>query len=166
MDSEATAPALVIGGPTASGKSALALSLAQETDGEIINADAFQIYRGLPLLTAQPSPLELASVPHQLVGEFEPSELFDAARYLQIARERIAASRAAGRLPILVGGTGLYIRATLYGLTPGLPAPDATLRAGLEARPLEELARELVGTDPDAAHLVDLQNPRRVVRAL
>jgi tRNA dimethylallyltransferase len=166
MPSEETAPAIVIGGPTASGKSALAIRLAQTIGGEIINADAFQLYRGLPLLTAHPTPKELAEVPHQLVGEFEPDEPFDAARYLKIARERIANSRKAGLVPILVGGTGLYIRAVLYGLTAGLPGPDAALRSTLEARPMDELLRELVLADPEAAHLVDLQNPRRVIRAL
>jgi tRNA dimethylallyltransferase len=164
--SEATAPALVIGGPTASGKSTLALALAQEIGGEIINADAFQLYEGLPLLTAQPTPLELAGAPHQLVSEFALDEHFDAARYLKIARERIAASWAAGRTPILVGGTGLYIRATLFGLTAGLPGPDANLRTKLEALPLEELQRQLAVLDPLAVQLIDLKNPRRVVRAL
>lgn len=166
MHSEATAPALVIGGPTASGKSALALAVAREVGGEIINADAFQIYQGLPLLTAQPTARELASVPHQLVGEFALSENFDAARYLKVARERIAASWEAGRPPILVGGTGLYIRAALYGLASGLPGPDADLRVTLESFSLLELQRKLTTLDPQAAHLIDLKNPRRVVRAL
>ena len=166
MHSEASAPALVIGGPTASGKSALALALAERTGGEIINADAFQIYRGLPLLTAQPSPQELTCVPHQLVAEFDLSEPFDAARYLRIARERITRSWAAGRLPILVGGTGLYIRAVLYGLASGLPGPDPVLRTTLESRPIEDLCNELVSLDPLAAELIDLKNPRRVIRAL
>jgi tRNA dimethylallyltransferase len=168
MQSEdpAHAPALVIGGPTASGKSALALALAEQTGGEIINADAFQIYRGLPLLTAQPSAQELARAPHQLIAEFELSEPFDAARYMRIARERIISSWAAGRLPILVGGTGLYIRAVLYGLAAGLPGPDPTLRNALESRPLEDLRLELLALDPQSATLIDLQNPRRVIRAL
>ncbi|RFC41985.1 MAG: tRNA dimethylallyltransferase [Verrucomicrobia bacterium] len=162
----APAPALVIGGPTASGKSTLALELAQKTGAEIINADAFQLYRGLPLLTAQPSPQELALAPHQLVGEFDLAELFDAARYMRLARERIAQSWAAGRPPILVGGTGLYIRSVLYGLSEGLPSPDAALRLDLETRPIADLCRQLVSLDGEAAHTVDLQNPRRVIRAL
>lgn len=166
MQSDANAPALVIGGPTASGKSALALALAEETGGEIINADAFQVYRGLPILTAQPSPEELARVPHQLVAEFEPEEPFDAARYMRIARERIRASWTAGRLPILVGGTGLYIRAVLQGLAEGLPPPDPALRSMLESRTLEDLRTELLRLDPQASALIDLQNPRRVIRAL
>lgn len=166
MDSEAIAPALVIGGPTASGKSALALAVAREVQGEIINADAFQIYQGLPLLTAQPTANEFASVPHQLFGEFALHEQFDAARYLKIARERIAASWKAGRRPILVGGTGLYIRAALYGLAAGLPGPDADLRATLASFSLLELQTKLTELDPQAAYLIDLKNPRRVVRAL
>ena len=155
MDPKESAPALVIGGPTASGKSSLALELAQKTGAEIINADAFQLYRGLPLLTAQPTPQELALAPHQLVGEFDPAELFDAARYLKIARERIAQSWAAGRLPILVGGTGLYIRAVLYGLSEGLPSPDPALRLDLESRSLQELCRQLINLDATAAHRPD-----------
>ena len=100
------------------------------------------------------------------MGEFDPAELFDAARYLKIARERIAQSWAAGRLPILVGGTGLYIRAVLYGLSEGLPSPDPALRLDLESRSLQELCRQLINLDATAAQTVDLQNPRRVIRAL
>lgn len=159
-------PALVIGGPTASGKTALALKVAGKVGGEIINADAFQLYKGLPILTAQPGPEELEKTPHQLFGEFSVSESFDAARYLALARERIARAWAAGRPPILVGGTGLYIRTLLHGFTPGLPGPDPGLRARLETLPLADLAQELVQRDPGAELGVDLQNPRRVVRAL
>jgi len=159
-------PALMIGGPTASGKSAFASQLAAEIGGEIVNADAFQLYGGLPLLTAQPSPEDRARVPHHLFGTFALSETFDAARYAVLAHEQIAAIWKRGNLPLLVGGTGLYLRAVLYGLTSGLPAPDLTLRASLEARPLQELCKELVEQDPQALHSMDLRNPRRVIRAL
>jgi len=161
-----TQPALMIGGPTASGKSAIAVQIALEMDGEILNADAFQIYRGLPLLTAQPDAQEQAGVPHHLLGEFDLREAFDAARYVALAHERIAAIWARGRLPIMVGGTGLYLRSVLYGFSSGLPKPDPELRATLEHRALSDLSRELLEKDPAAAHGVDLQNPRRVIRAL
>ncbi len=159
-------PALVIGGPTASGKSALALELASCIGGEIINADAFQLYAGLSLLTAQPSPAELAKLPHHLFGEISLSETFDAARFRAVALERIAECRSRGRPPILVGGTGMYLKAILYGLSSGLPGPEPKLRASLEARGLEELRAELLLRDPSAAHSIDLLNPRRVIRAL
>ena len=159
-------PALVIGGPTASGKTDVALQIAARVGGEIINADAFQLYKGLPLLTAQPSPEDLEKIPHQLVGEFSLAEPFDAARYLALARERIARAWEAGRPPILAGGTGLYIRTLLYGFTPGLPGPDPDLRARLETLPLSDLTGDLVERDPEARLGVDLQNPRRVIRAL
>ncbi len=159
-------PSLVIGGPTASGKTQLALEIAQRCGGAIINADAFQIYRGLPLLTAQPTAEELAQAPHHLVGEIPLSQSFDAACYLALARERLTQCRATGRLPILVGGTGLYIKALLYGLSEGLPGPDANLRADLEQQPLDALRTRLATLDPEAIATVDLQNPRRVIRAL
>jgi len=159
-------PALMIGGPTASGKSAFAARLAAEIGGEIVNADAFQLYCGLPLLTAQPSAEERARVPHHLVGEFGLGETFDVARYVELARKRIEDVWARGRLPLLVGGTGLYLRSVLYGLSSGLPAPDAALRSTLEGRALADLRRELVELDAQAVVSVDLQNPRRVIRAL
>ncbi|NBV86049.1 MAG: tRNA (adenosine(37)-N6)-dimethylallyltransferase MiaA [Verrucomicrobia bacterium] len=159
-------PALVIGGPTASGKSAFAIQLASKIGGEIVNADAFQLYRGLPLLTAQPSPEERAQATHHLFGVLALKETVDAARYAALAHEQIAAIWKRGKLPLLVGGTGLYLRTVLYGFTPGLPAPNTTLRAALEARPLQELCSELLEKDPQARHCLDLRNPRRVIRAL
>ena len=159
-------PDLIIGGPTASGKTAVALAVAEACGGEIIGADAFQLYRGLSLLTAQPSPQERRRVPHHLVGEFDLGETLDVTRYLQVVREKIRQIRAADRVSILVGGTGLYIRTVLFGLAEGLPSPDAALRHELESRPLEALQNQLKELDPQAALEVDLQNPRRVIRAL
>lgn len=159
-------PALVIGGPTASGKTDLAIALAQRLGGDIVNADAFQLYAGLPLLTAQPSCAQKALVPHHLFGEMSLGETLDAASYAQRARERIRHCWEQGRPPILVGGSGLYLRAILRGLSQGLPAPDPSLRARLEALPLEALCAQLSTRDPDAMKQVDLKNPRRVIRAL
>jgi tRNA dimethylallyltransferase len=159
-------PTLVIGGPTASGKSSLALRLAERTGAEIIGADAFQVYRGLPILTAQPDAEFLSRAPHHLVGELDPVYAFDVVQYLALARERIAAVRARGKPAVLVGGTGLYIRAVLNGLSDDLPPPQPQLRATMEQTPLAELVRQLLERDPSAEYLLDLRNPRRVMRAL
>jgi len=159
-------PALVIGGPTASGKTGLAISLAQRLRGAVINGDAFQLYAGLPVLTAQPSAAQRALVPHHLFGEIPLNASMDVASYAKLAKERIRRCWQEGRPPILVGGSGLYLRAVLQGLTQGLPGPDLELRARLEARPLQALCAELAGLDPEAARNMDLQNPRRVIRAL
>jgi tRNA dimethylallyltransferase len=159
-------PALVIGGPTASGKSALAVSIAKSLGGAIVNGDAFQLYAGLPILTAQPSAAQRAVVPHHLYGEIRAEESVDAVSYERLARERIRACWKAGCPPVLVGGSGLYLRAILRGLARGLPPPDPELRARLEARPLGELCAQLADLDPASAQNVDLKNPRRVIRAL
>jgi tRNA dimethylallyltransferase len=165
-DAALAQPALVIGGPTASGKTDLALAAARAIDGDVINADAFQLYEGLPLLTAQPSPEQRASVPHHLFAELPLSASCDAAAYARLARERIRLCWLRGRPPVLVGGSGLYLRSILRGLSEGLPPPDPQLRARLETRPLQELCTELAVLDPEAVRYLDLQNPRRVIRAL
>lgn len=159
-------PALVIGGPTASGKTALALSVALKIGGAIVNADAFQLYAGLPILTAQPTPEQFDAAPHHLFGEIPLHVPVDAAAYARLARERIRSCWRLGCPPILVGGSGLYLRAVIRGLADGLPPPDPGLRAKLEGRPLSELCAELAGLDPESAQTIDLQNPRRVIRAL
>jgi tRNA dimethylallyltransferase len=155
----------IIAGPTAVGKSALAVAVAERCGGEIIGADAFQIYRGLDILTAKPSAELRARVPHHLVGGIPLTQAFDVAQHLTLARERIEEIRARGRVPIVVGGTGLYLRALMCGLAE-LPPADPALRAGLEARPLGQLQQELASLDPEGARRIDLQNPRRVIRAL
>ena len=150
-------------GPTAVGKSVLAVEFAERVGGEIVGADAFQIYAGLDTLNAKPSPELRARVPHHLVGEVPLSASFDVAQWLTRARESIAAISARGRVPVVCGGTGLYIRALTHGLAP-LPGADATLRASLEKEPLPSLVERLLSLDP--ASTVDLRNPRRVIRAL
>ncbi|MEO6784879.1 MAG: tRNA (adenosine(37)-N6)-dimethylallyltransferase MiaA, partial [Chthoniobacteraceae bacterium] len=157
-----SAPFFVLG-PTAVGKSRLAVELAERVGGEIIGADAFQIYAGLDLLSAKPSAELRARVPHHLVGEVPLAARFDVAQWLARARECIASVTARGRVPIVCGGTGLYIRALTRGLAP-LPGADAALRATLEKEPLVTLAARLLSLDP--ASTVDMRNPRRVIRAL
>jgi tRNA dimethylallyltransferase len=154
---------IYVTGPTAVGKSEIAVEVALRFGGEVVSADAFQVYRGLDVLTAKPDPAALARVPHHLIGEVPLDETFDAARFRALAAARIADIVARGRVPVVVGGTGLYVRALTHGLA-DLPGADATLRAQLENQPLEELAAELRRLDPDAR--IDFQNPRRVVRAL
>ena len=141
------------------------MEVAERCRGEIIGADAFQIYRGLDILTAKPSAELRARVPHHLVGEIPLTQHLDVALYLDLARERIAEVHRRHRIPIVVGGTGLYLRALIRGLA-DLPGADAALRAELEARPLADLQRQLAELDPEGAASVDLKNPRRVIRAL
>jgi tRNA dimethylallyltransferase len=158
-------PIFVIAGPTAAGKSEIAVEVAERCGGEIVGADAFQVYRGLDILTAKPAPALTARVRHHLIGEVPLALAFDVAQYLALASERIAEIHARGRCPIVVGGTGLYLRALAHGLA-DLPKADASLRAELEKLPPAELNRRLAELDPAAAAQLDLKNPRRVIRAL
>jgi tRNA dimethylallyltransferase len=152
-------------GPTASGKSAVALALAEKVGGEIISVDSMQVYRGLDIGTAKPSAGERALVPHHLIDIVELTEPFDAARFVERARSAETAIRARHRVPIFCGGTGLYFKAYLQGLG-SAPPPDAKLRAELEATPLDQLLHELSQRDPVTYERIDRQNPRRVIRAL
>jgi tRNA dimethylallyltransferase len=152
-------------GPTGVGKSSLAVALAECLEGEILGADAFQIYAGLPVLTAQASPEQRAAVPHHLVGFLDLRENFNAARFVQAARERMADIASRGKLPILVGGTGLYLKALTHGLAE-MPPVDPILRERISSLALEAATRELAKADPEALGQIDLKNPVRVRRAL
>ncbi len=120
---------ILIAGPTASGKSALALMLAEHYDGVVINADSMQVYRGLPILTAQPSADEQARAPHKLYGHIPPHDAYSVARWIADCEREIAAARQAGKRPIVVGGTGLYFKALLEGLSPVPEIPTGISRA-------------------------------------
>ena len=157
--------ALLIAGPTAAGKSEVALQLAAQLGGEILTVDSMQVYRGLDLGTAKPTPAQRQHVPHHLIDVVEITAAFDTARFVQLAERALAEVRARGRVPILCGGTGLYFKALLEGLGKTPPA-DARLRAELEATPLAELLAELERRDPVTLARIDRHNPRRVVRAL
>ena len=159
-----TAPVL-IAGPTATGKSAVALALAERIGGEIVSVDSMQVYRGLDIGTAKPSTAERARVPHHLVDVAGLTEGFDAARFVALATAAVDDIRSRGRTPVLCGGTGMYFNAWLNGLG-SAPAPDAALRAELEAKPLPELLDELARTDPVTFDEIDLENRRRLVRAV
>ncbi len=156
---------LVLAGPTAVGKSAVAIGLAERLGGEIISVDSMQVYRGLDIGTAKPSAEQRARAPHHLIDVVEVSQPFDAARFARLALEAVAGIRGRGRVPILCGGTGLYYRALFEGLGEAPPG-DAALRAALGATPLPELLRELAERDPVTCQRIDRQNPRRVIRAL
>ncbi len=152
-------------GPTASGKSAFALHLAETCGGEIVNADAFQLYRGLETLTAAPDSTDRARLPHHLYGVIGPDARMDAGSYLRLARPVIAEIIGRGKIPVITGGSGLYLKFLTHGPSP-LPAGDPALRAELDARTLEELVAELQRLDPVEASRTDLQNRRYVTRAL
>jgi tRNA dimethylallyltransferase len=154
-----------IAGPTASGKSALALAVAEMTGAEIIGADAFQIYSGLEILTAAVSQADRSRIPHHLVGEISPAHSFDVGQYVSLATERIRSIQNRNRPVVIVGGTGLYLRALTHGLA-DLPPADQVLRAQLEQQSLEQLQEQLTGLDPTGSRWIDLKNPRRVIRAI
>lgn len=159
------AETFILAGPTGAGKTDLSLRLAERLGGEIVGADAFQIYRGLPILTAQANPEQRARIPHHLVGCIDPRESYDAVRYRREALEILRGIAARGNRPILVGGTGLYLKALLGGLDE-LPPRDATLRAEFVGLDLSALAERLRSLDPEGAASIDLANRRRVERAL
>jgi tRNA dimethylallyltransferase len=146
--------ALVIAGPTASGKTALALAVAQRLDGEIISMDSRQVYRGMDIGTAKATPAQRARVPHHGLDLVEPDERYNAGRFAADARRWLAEIRARGRVPILAGGTGFFLRALTHPLfaEPHLPAaPRRALEAHLAALPDDELLRWLAALDPATA---------------
>ena len=154
-----------LAGPTAVGKSALALALAEKIGGEIISVDSMQVYRGLDLGTAKPTADERKRIPHHLIDVCDLTEAFDAAQFIRLAQTAVAEIQSRGRTPIFCGGTGLYFKAYLDGLGEAPPA-DEKLRAELEAAPLVSLLAELRERDPEAWAKIDRQNPRRVIRAV
>lgn len=152
-------------GPTASGKSGQALALAQAWDAEIVNADAFQLYRGLETITATPTAEQQSLVPHHLYGVLAPNETCDAGRYLQMARPVIDAIIARGKIPLVTGGSGLYLKFLTHGPSP-LPQGNAGLRAELDTLSLDHLVDELLKVDPEEAAQINLLNRRYVSRAV
>lgn len=157
--------ALFLTGPTGSGKSAVAMCLAEQLGMDIVCGDAYQIYRGMGILTAQPSPEDMARVPHRLYGCVEPAEDSDVAKYNLLARKEIANAAAHGRTALVTGGSGLYIKVLTHGLAP-VPPSDPALREKLEQLTTEELALRLMDLDPESAARLNLRNARHVLRAL
>ena len=157
--------AFFIVGPTATGKSELAADVAREVSAEIVSADAFQIYRGLDLLTAKPAVSTLANAPHHLIGTVPFTESMNAEKFRRLGLRAIDEINSRGKLAIVVGGSGLYIKALTHGLAP-LPKSDPKLREKLNAMSLDDLHSQLCELDPETARKIDLKNRRRVVRAL
>ena len=157
--------AFFIVGPTATGKSQLAADVARQIGAEIVSADAFQIYRGLDLLTAKPEASTLAKAPHHLIGTVPLSEEMNAEKYRRAAASAIEEINSRGKVAIIVGGSGLYIKALTHGLAP-LPESDSKLREKLNALSLTELRSRLCEFDPATAEKIDPQNRRRIVRAV
>jgi len=161
--------AILIAGPTASGKSALALAIAEETGGVIINADAMQVYRDLRVITARPTPEEEARAPHLLYGHVDAAVNYSVGRYLRDAATALAEARRLGRVPIFVGGTGLYFKALTQGLSALSPIPadirDA-VRAKLAALGPEALHALLAQRDPEGAARLSPRDRVRIARAL
>lgn len=163
-------PLALIAGPTASGKSGFAVALARSLiaagrPAAIINADASQVYADVPILSAQPSATERAGIPHHLFGSIDGVDPCDAARWATLARAAIAAIIADGAIPIIVGGTGLYLRTLLDGIAP-VPAIDPVIRAAVRALPVADGHAQLAALDPAAAARLAPADTTRVARAL
>lgn len=155
----------LIAGPTASGKSALACRLAQRTGGIVINADASQVYADIPILSARPTVEEMGDVPHRLFGHIDGAQACTAARWAAEAKAQVESAHRAGRLPILVGGTGMYIRTLIDGIAP-VPDIDPAIRAAVRAMPVTLAHRALAQEDPEAAARLAPADTTRVARAL
>jgi tRNA dimethylallyltransferase len=164
MDSPRPKVAL-IAGPTASGKSALALAIAEKHGGVVINADSAQVYADLRILSARPSIAEEARLPHRLFGHVDGADIYSAARWAAEAKAEIANAHRAGMLPVLVGGTGLYIRTLLDGIAP-IPAIDPVIREEVRAMPVAAAHARLQQLDPPAAARLAPADTTRVARAL
>ena len=161
--------AVLIAGPTASGKSALALELALSAGGVVINADSMQVYRDLHIITARPTRDEEAQVPHRLYGHVDAAVNFSAGAWLADAAAALAEVRAQGRLPMFIGGTGLYFKALTRGLSTVPPIPPEVrdgVRTRLEHDGVEALHAELARRDPAAAGRLNVRDRTRVARAL
>lgn len=159
-------PVIVICGPTATGKSALAVTLAKQFNGEVISADSRQVYQGLDIGSAKITEQEMEGIPHHLIDVTNPNDYFSVADFQALAQAVIDDIHARGKLPIICGGTGMYIDAVVYGIQfPNVP-PNPKLREQLEKLSASELYEKLQDIDPDRAIEIDQHNPVRLIRAL
>ena len=163
-------PIIAVVGPTASGKTGLAISLAELFAGEIISCDSMQIYKGMDIGTAKPTPEECARVPHHMIGIIEPSEAFSVSDYVYLAEQKITEVNNRNKIPFVVGGTGLYARSLLYGIEFNDNSRDDKLRVLLMQQAEEgnilDLYEQLKFLDPIAAESIHINNTKRVIRAL
>lgn len=163
-------PLLIVAGPTASGKTRLGIELAKLYDGEVVSADSMQIYKGLDIATAKPSAEEMQGIPHHLIGILEPDTAFSVADYLRLARDCIEEIASRGKLPVLVGGTGLYITSLIDNIRMSEIRSDETVRSRIAARAEldggEALLRELDKVDHETAKTLHPNNLPRIIRAL
>jgi len=157
---------IVIAGPTASGKTDLAIELAKKIDGEIVNADSRSIYKEMDLGTGKPTIEERRGIPHHLFDLINPDEQFSVAEYKELAEEKIKEIKDRGKTPVIVGGTGLYIDSVVYDYVMPESKPDYELRAKLEEKSTEELFSDLAQVDLGTAERIDPKNRRRLIRAL
>jgi tRNA dimethylallyltransferase len=169
MNLSSDRPVLTLVGPTASGKSEVAMALAERFGGEIINADALQVYRGFDIGTAKPTAEERRRVPHHLIDILDPRERYSAGEFARRGRQAIAEIRRRGREPIVVGGSGLYVRALIEGISPVPPGDEVVrrqLRDSLEEEGLEALRQRLKTVDPEAFERLPAADTQRILRAL
>ncbi len=159
-------PIIVIAGPTASGKTTLAINLAQKFKGEIVNADSRSVYREMDIATSKPSALERQQIRHHLIDVVNPDEPFSLSDYKALANEAIADIHNRDKIPFLVGGTGLYLDAIIYDYGLIEVKPNPTLRSRLEKLSTPELAKLLKSLDPMVSEKIDQKNSRRLIRAI
>ncbi|MGN1135838.1 MAG: tRNA (adenosine(37)-N6)-dimethylallyltransferase MiaA [Oscillospiraceae bacterium] len=163
-------PLIAVVGPTASGKTAVGIALAKEYNGEVVSADSMQIYKGMDIATAKPTDDEMQGIPHHLISELEPAASFSVAEYVKLAQQKISNIAGRGKLPILVGGTGLYVSSLIDNINFDNAVTDGSVRRRLteEAAELggEEMLERLRKVDPEAAEKIPAANLTRIIRAL
>lgn len=163
-------PLISVTGPTASGKTRLGVSLAKHFDGEVISADSMQIYQGMDIATAKPTAEEMCGIPHHLIGFLPPDQTFSVAQFVDLAKAKIEDIHKRGKLPIIVGGTGLYVNSLLNNISFSENDSDEKLRAELrekaEKQGVMSLIEELREFDPDSAERIEPNNVKRVIRAI
>lgn len=161
---------LAVVGPTASGKTAVGIELAKEYNGEIVSADSMQIYKGMDIATAKPTQEEMQGIPHHLISELEPTELFSVADYMKLAHKKISEIAEKGKLPILVGGTGLYVSSLIDNINFNNALTDGSVRRKLTEQATvyggEYMLEKLRSIDPETADKIPAQNLTRIIRAI
>lgn len=163
-------PLIAVVGPTASGKTAVGIALAKEYNGEVVSADSMQIYKGMDIATAKPTADEMQGIPHHLISELEPAASFSVAEYVKLAQQKISDIAGRGKLPILVGGAGLYVSSLIDNINFDNAVTDGSVRRRIteEAAELggEEMLKRLRKVDPEAAEKIPAANLTRIIRAL